>query len=406
MSESRTSFQEFPSPSCESSTPAHEELSAILQPDWAMSASPIVGIRADTLVSTGVHTDVLQGTYINPSELEIPGANQSLTSYRPLLREFEWEQTRHEVMSIPVCQEANMHLLIEALRNLVTTPRTYDLWRKWDKTKEKLKEISEKDRQMNKPLCKQGHWGHHHRHVPEKSSLPKAMIKARIDLVKTREYLSLYLHALRCSDCRQRIPMDFEGSEECYPIFATAIIVINLYDASRPDESRAELLHYCWCLFNSIYLPNSNYQYQSFARILFPLLVEEFSQDTLAGKSVCIDIARYYVQWEESEEITEAINILKRTLGQDFGFVLWLSQLKASERVDLNRPGWNEEQGFQFGPHWKFSMSPRIPYDEAATILQSICTHHAQSWDDILAEESSHGVNFIDGDNFLRGSIA
>lgn len=355
MFKSHTSFEEFP------------------QSDRSLSASPVVGIIADTLVPTSVNTNVL---CINPS----------LTSYQPPLGQFEWEQKRHEVMSIPISQDANAHLLITALRNLVITPITYDLLRKWDLTKKALEDISENDRQMNKPPCEQGHWGRHHRHVPEKS-IPKAMVKARIDLVKTRECLSSYLHGLRCSYCYPRIPKHFEGSEERYPIFATANDVINLYEASRPDESRAELLHYCWCLFNSIYLPYSNYQYQFFAETLFRLLVEEFSEDTLAGKSVCIDIARYYLEWGE---IRKAINILKRTLGQEFGFVLRLSQLEASERVDLYRRDWNEEREFQFGPHWKFSMSPRIPYDVAVTILQSIRKRHEQSWDDILEGEFSH----------------
>jgi hypothetical protein len=266
----------------------------------------------------------------------------------------------------------------------ITTYKDHEIldW-KWDRTKSKLKEISENDAQTNEQLFKQGHLGRHHRHFPVKFSMDKAIIDARINLVTTRKYLSLYLHDLRCSLCHPRLPIYFEGSEECYPISVTAKAVLSLRDVSF-----AELLHYCWCLLNSIFLANSNYQYQSFARTLFPLLVEEFSLDTLAGKSVRIDIAWYNVQWGN---IGEAIAILKQTFGQDFGFVLWLSQLEVSGHVVLNCPGWNEKQLFKFGPHWNFLFSPQLQYRRAVAILRWIPDHYTQSWDGILAGDSLHG---------------
>jgi hypothetical protein len=211
------------------------------------------------------------------------------------------------------------------------------------------------------------------------------MIDARKNLVTTRKYLSLYLHELHCSLCRPKLSMDFEDWKECYPISVTAEAVLSLQHISL-----AELLHYCWCIFNSISLANSNYQYQSFTQTLFPLLVQEFSLGTLAGKSVCIDIAWCNIQWGN---IGEAITILKQIFGQDFGFILWLSQLRDNAHIVLDRPGWNEKQSFKFGPHWSFSITPRIQYRNAVTILQWIRDHDTRSWDGILVEEVSRGFS-------------
>jgi hypothetical protein len=161
--------------------------------------------------------------------------------------------------------------------------------------------------------------------------------------------------------------------------------VLNLQDADL-----AELLHYCWCIFGSICLANSNYQYQSFTRTPFPLLVQEFRLGTLAGKSECIDIAWCNIQWGN---IGGAITILKQIFGQDFGFILWFSQLRDNAHDVLDRHGWNEKQSFQFGPYWSFSITPRIQYHKAVTILQWIRDHDTRSWDSILVEEFSHGFS-------------
>jgi len=180
--------------------------------------------------------------------------------------------------------------------------------------------------------------------------------------------------------------MDFEGDwKECYPISATVEALLSLHES--PGVSFAELLHYSWCTFNSISLADSNDQYQPFATTLFPLLLQEFSLGTLAGKSACIAVAWYYVRWGAIEE---AIKILKQIFGQDFGFVLWLAQLKDNVRVVLDRPGWNEKQSFNFGPHWNFKIIPRIQYQKAVTILRWIRDHDTRSWDSMLVEESSH----------------
>ena len=197
---------------------------------------------------------------------------------------------------------------------------------------------------------------------------------------------------LHCSLCRPKLSMDFEDWKECYPISVTAKAVLNLLKLQH--ISLAELLHYCWCLLNSISLAKSNYQYQSFARTLFPLLVQEFSLGTLAGKSVCIDIAWCKIRGNIGENIgenigKEAITILKQIFGQDFGFVLWLSQLRDNAHVVLDRPGWNEKQSFEFGPYWSFSITPRLQYCNAVTILQWIRDHDARSWDGILVKEFS-----------------
>jgi hypothetical protein len=285
-----------------------------------------------------------------------------------------------------------VHPLVEALRGLTIPDNTYEglkakesLDRKWDLIKRKLKEIFKNDAQTNKHLFKPGHLGRHPPHILDKSSMSHTMIDARENLVTTRKYLSLYLHLLQCSLCRPKLSMDFEDWEECYPISAIAEAVLNLRGASH-----AELLHYCWCIFGSISLANSNYQYLSFTRTLFPLLVEEFGLGTLAGRSVCIDIAWCNIQWRK---IKRAIAILKQIFGQDFGFILWLSQLRDNAHVVLDRPGWNEKRSFKFGPYWSFSITPRIQYCKAVTILQWIRDHDTQSWDDILVEELSRGFS-------------
>jgi len=374
-----------------------------------LSVSPPVGIRPDTPWSTGICGDVLQEVCIdprvlnfpgirgwafqeaciNPRVLEMPGTYQSVTSYRPAFSPFEWYPAWLEYGSESIPRDVNVHPLIEALRSLTIPVNTYEdlkakefLDQKWDLIKCKLKEIFKNDAQTNKHLFKPGHLGRHPPHILDTSSMSNMMIDARKNLVTTRKYLSLYLHQLQCSLCRPKLSMDLKGWKEWYPISVTAEAVLNLKDASLPEK-----LHYCWCIFNSISLANSNYQYQSFTRTLFPLLVEQFSLGTLAGKSVCIDIAWCTIQWGN---IGEAITMLKQIFGQDFGFILWLSQLRENANVVLDRPGWNEKQSFEFGPYWSFSITPRIQYRKAVTILQWIRDHDARSWDDILVEEFSH----------------
>jgi hypothetical protein len=324
--------------------------------------------------------------------LEIPGMYQSVTSYRPAFSPFEWYPAWLEYGSESISRGANMHPLVQALRSLIIPVKTYEdlkakecLDRKWDSIKCKLKEIFKNDAQTNKHLFKPGHLGRHPPHTLDKSSMNDMMIDARENLVTTRKYLSLYLHQLHCSLCRPKLAMDFEDGKEWYPISVTAEAVLKLQHASL-----AELLHYSWCTLSSISLASSNYQYQSFTRTLFPLLVQGFSQGTLAGKSVCIDIAWCNMRWGN---IGEAIAILKQIFGQDFGFILWLSQLRDNAHVVLDRPGWNERQSFGFGPYWSFSITPRIQYRNAVTILQWIRDHHTRSWDGILVEEFSHGFS-------------
>lgn len=340
----------------------------------------------------GANFWTLSVTCIDPRVLEIPGTYQSVSSYRPAFSPFEWYPAWLKYGSESISRDVNVHPLIEALRSLIIPVNTYEdlrakesLDRKWGLIKCKLKEIFKNDAQTNRHLFKPGHLGRHPRHTLDKSSMNNMMIDARNNLVTTRKYLSLYLHQLHCPLCRPKLSMDFEDGKECYPISVTAEAVLNLQHASL-----AELLHYCWCIFSSISLANSNYQYQSFTRTLFPLLIQEFSLGTLAGKRVCIDIAWCNIQWRN---IGGAITILKQIFGQDFGFILWLSQLRDNAHVVLDRPGWNEKQSFQFGPYWSFSITPRIQYRKAVTILQWIRDHDTRSWDGILVEEFSHGFS-------------
>ena len=383
-----------------------------------LSVSPPVGIRVDTPRSTGIRRDVFQEVCIDPRELEfpgirgrvfqevcigprvleVPGTYQSVTSYRPAFSPFEWYPAWLEYGSKSIYRDVSVHPLVEALRSLIIPIDTYEdlkcLDQKWGSIKRKLKEIFKNDAQTNKHLFKPSHLGRHPPHILDTSSMNNMMIDARKNLVTTRKYLSLYLHQLHCSLCRPKLSMDFEDGKECYPISVTAEAVLNLQGASLP-----EVLHYCWCIFGSISLANSNYQYRSFTRTLFPLLVQEFSLGTLAGKSVCIDIAWCNIQWRK---IGKAIAILKQIFGQDFGFILWLSQLRDNAHVVLDRPGWNEKQSFEFGPYWSFSITPRIQYRKAVTILQWIRDHDTRSWDGILVEEFSHGYS---EDYFLQRLI-
>jgi hypothetical protein len=365
-SEARSEYEFLSSSRSHLPTPGETATELILN-FQTLSVSPPVGIQADTPRPTGIGGDVSQEACIDPRVLEISG----VTSYRPALSLFEWYPACGS-WSGSISRGVNVHPLVEALQSLSMPPNTYEdlkakesLDRKWDMIKCKLKEIFENDAQTNKHLFKPSHLGRHPRHTLDKSSMTKTMIDARENLVTTRKYLSLYLHSFHCSLCRPKLSMDFKDWKECYPISVTANAVLNLKDADL-----AELLHYCWCIFNS--LANSNYQYQPFTGTLFPLLVEEFSLGTLAGKSVCIDIAWCNIQ---RGEIERAITILEQIFGQDFGFVLWLSQLKDNARVVLDRSGWNEKQSFEFGPYWSFSITPRIQYHKAVTILQWIRDH-------------------------------
>jgi hypothetical protein len=356
----------------------------------SLSTSPLVGIRADTPRSAIIRREVFQEACINPRVLEVHSTYQPVTSYRPAFSPSEWYPAWLEYGSEPISGHFNVHPLVDALRSLIIPVKDLktkeSLDQKWHSIKSKLKEIFKNDAQTNKHLFKPGHLGRHPRHTLDNPSMNHMMIEARKNLVITRKYLSLYLHGLHCSLCRPKLSMDFEGWRESYPISLTAEAVLSL----RP--SLAELLHYCWCIFGSISLASSNYRYPSFMQALFPLLVQGFSLGTLAGKSVCIDIAWCNIQWRNSRG---AITILKRTFGKDFGFILWLSQLGDNARVVLDRPGWNKKQSFKFGPYWSFSITPRIQYCNAVTILQWIRDHDTRFWDDILVEEFPHG--FLEG---------
>lgn len=344
------------------------------------SASPPLGIRADTPGPTSIHRHVSQEACMDPSVLE---------NYRPALSSCEWWMPWVEYKTESNFQEVDVHPVSEALRILVIPVNTRQerevLDKNWESIKRKLSEIVENDLQTNKHLLEQGCLGCHPDHFLNTLSMDNTKITARENLVYTRGCLSLYLHALHCPLCRPGLSMDSEGWEKYYPVSVTAEAVLNLRDANFEER-----LHYSWCIFNSICLPGSDYEYLPFARSLFRLLVQEFSRGSLARKSACIDIARYYVQWGEMDE---AFTTLKQVFGQDFGFVLWLAQLRGNAHVVLDRPGWNEVRYLDFGPHWTFPIIPQIQYDIAVTILRCIPGYNTRSWDGTHAKEFSDGFS-------------
>ena len=382
MTSSRFEYRQTPAPTAERSDPLENE---------ARFLTPPVG------PPTRIY-NVSGEAGIDPRLLD-----QSVISNRLTLIPCEWYWAYHAHWSESISRNVDVNPLRKTLRSHILPIHTYDdrmaLDQNWEsiktKSREIYKNIEQTDKQLleqtDEHLLEQGCLGRHPTHIPDASSMDNPKIKARKNLVDTRKDLSLYLHTLQCPLCRPRLPMDFKRWEERYPISVMVEAVLNIRDASY-----AELLHYSFCVFKSMCLPGSNYEYQPFARTLFPLLVKEFRPDTLAGKSACIDIAEYYAQ---RGKFKRAAKILKQIFGQDFGFVLWLAQLKAHACVVLDRPGWNQKQRFNFGPYWRFEIIPRILYDTAVAILQRIRDHDTRFWNGMLAEEPS---NVLLNDCFLQ----